>query len=291
MSILLAILYFTRNFVQVSPLPISSTSDTLLPTCKRLSERALWDIIQSCLTTIFACTWVSIHPNIPGSDKQWWQPVLRRAEMMAWAIIAPELTVSWAVRQRIGARKLRKRYGGAYFTNDRFVNYQLPGILGLGWTKTHGHFLQMGGFVVMDGNENQGVLTPEIFASLLSEGRIDFPAITEKEILDRSKGDGLSKGIAVAQTSWFVAQCLSRKAQGLVTTELELATVAFAVLNAIIYYLWWHKPQGVKCPVPVYVLAEAHNPIEIPPWVREPKGTMLVRFSCEALLTRHRTAI
>lgn len=169
---------------------------------------------------------------------------------MAWAIIAPELIVSWAMRQRVGARKLRKRYGG------------------LGWTKTHRHFLQMVGFVLMDGNENQGVLTPEIFASLLSEGRIDFPTITEKDILDRSQGDGLSKGIAVAQTTWFVAQCLSRKAQGLVTTELELATVAFAVLNGIIYYLWWHKPQGVKCPVPVYILAEDHDPIIIPPWVQ-----------------------
>jgi len=34
---------------------------------------------------------------------------------------------------------------------------------------------------------------------------------------------------------------------------LELATLAFAVLNIILYTLWWDKPLGVACPVPVHL--------------------------------------
>jgi hypothetical protein len=34
-------------------------------------------------------------------------------------------------------------------------------------------------------------------------------------------------------------------------TELELATAAFAVLNIIMYVLWWDKPLDVECPIRV----------------------------------------
>ena len=62
-----------------------------------------------------------------------------------------------------------------------------------GWTKTHGHFFQMGGFMLYEGNDAKGVLTPWRFSQLLREGKIEFPTVTVEEIEDRSKADGFSK--------------------------------------------------------------------------------------------------
>ena len=61
------------------------------------------------------------------------------------------------------------------------------------WTNTHGHFLQMGGFMLMDENKKQCVIDAWKLEDLLAEGKIDFPRITKEEIDDHSSSDGLSK--------------------------------------------------------------------------------------------------
>jgi hypothetical protein len=85
----------------------------------------------------------------------------------------------------------------------------------------------------------------------------DVPAVTKKrlleaEIQDKSKGDGLSKTLALVQTTWFILQCISRAIEKLPVTELEVATCAFAVLNFATYILWWNKPLNVSRPVLIY---------------------------------------
>ncbi|KAF8643949.1 hypothetical protein AX16_008761 [Volvariella volvacea WC 439] len=76
-----------------------------------------------------------------------------------------------------------------------------------------------------------------------------IPAIRKKEIVDRGKGDWLAKAIITLQTSWFVAQCIARNIEGLALAELEFVTLAFAVLNAFTYGLWWEKPLNVEYPI------------------------------------------
>ena len=132
----------------------------------------------------------------------------------------------------------------------------------------------MGGFVLSEGTHDisildEGphdisVLTPKDFRKLLADQEIGFPLISEKEIQDWSKGDGLSKALAVVQTTWFLAQCISRNVQGLTFTELEIVTVAFAFLNGIMYFLWWSKPMGVTTSVRIYRLT---SPIPQPPTI------------------------
>ena len=134
--------------------------------------------------------------------------------------------------------------------------------LARGWTKTHGHFLQMGGFMLFEGNVAKGVLSPERFAALLMAEKIEFPTITVEEIEDRSKADGFSKTIALGQTLWFVAQCFARIAQHLDLTLVELLTLSMAVLNGLMYFLWWNKPLDVHCPIRVYLLDKPNEPSE-----------------------------
>ena len=57
----------------------------------------------------------------------------------------------------------------------------------------------------------------------------------------RSRADASSKSLAVLQTT----QCLARGVYGLAVTELEVATLAFAALNGVLYFLWRDKPLGV----------------------------------------------
>ncbi|KDR77183.1 hypothetical protein GALMADRAFT_66531 [Galerina marginata CBS 339.88] len=245
MLFILACLYFFHGTISAAPIS-NVLRDAITPDFNSPSsqcpcpdqQRSLWDILWSCLATIFACTWVSVHPNIPPSGEKWWKTALRRLELMFWAVIAPELIILWAMKQFFGARAMVKEYWGH------------------GWTKTHAYFIQMGGFTLYEGGTPKGVLLPGEMQSLLIAGKIDLPQITEEEIRDRSKGDGLSKALVIGQTTWFVAQCIVRRAQGLILTELELVTGAFAALNGVMYFLWWNKPLDVRCPVPVHILDE-----------------------------------
>jgi hypothetical protein len=115
----------------------------------------------------------------------------------------------------------------------------------------------MGGFVLYEGNEPKRVLTNDesgeldpVLDRFVKEGKLT--TIKEEYIQDRSKGDGLAKALVIMQTSWFVIQCIARKAEGFAITQLELITVALAVLNGVMYFLWWNKPLDVHSTIALY---------------------------------------
>ena len=118
----------------------------------------------------------------------------------------------------------------------------------------------MGGFMLYDRDKAIGILGPRQLEDLFTKGKIAVPLVKEEVIKDRSKGDGLSKALVIVQTSWFITQCVARRAEGLIITQLELITVAFAILNGTMYYLWWNKPLNVQSTIPVYLLV--HKPFD-----------------------------
>ena len=119
----------------------------------------------------------------------------------------------------------------------------------------------MGGFTLVDPERKtapptlrqETVLTLNYFKA---HPGIEIPIITAAAIEDRSKGDALSKIIAILQTTWFIVQCIARGQQRLALTELELVTLALASLNAVTFAIWWHKPLGVQDPVQIYFKME-----------------------------------
>jgi len=68
------------------------------------------EIIWSCIATILASSWVAVHPNLPHPDDSEVKKILRRVELMFWAIITPELIIYWAARQWYGARWMEKYF-------------------------------------------------------------------------------------------------------------------------------------------------------------------------------------
>ncbi|SJL02742.1 uncharacterized protein ARMOST_06078 [Armillaria ostoyae] len=192
------------------------------------SQRTTFNILWSSLATIFACIWVAIHPNVPGPNlvnKGWFfVSVLRRAELMIVTVFAPEVITIWAFRQYFTARSIHKL---------------CPKELSL----KHGFLVSMGAFEYSDHCPvtRQNLEDDDDLVDRLSK-------IRKEEIDDRSKGDGLSKGLAIIQATWFLMQCAARLKRNLPITILEAVAIGYAVFTVINYTAWWHKPLGISIP-------------------------------------------
>lgn len=103
-------------------------------------------IIWSCLSTIFTCSYVSLHLDVPVTasevpgitfrekSKDFWktikQTIVRKGGWIIFNILAPELTVQVAVSEHLSAR-----YGKTRINNPK-------------WTLKHAFFADMGGFKI-----------------------------------------------------------------------------------------------------------------------------------------------
>ncbi|KAF7367595.1 hypothetical protein MSAN_00822800 [Mycena sanguinolenta] len=232
MLLIFITIYLLSKNSSAAPLSYPTTLDARTPTdssdnINNNNVRQFSDMVWGCLATIFACTWVSVHPNVPPPDQNSFRILWRRLKMMLIAIIAPEITVGFAARQFFASWRLSKQFK---------------------FSRTHAFFFCMGGFVSSAGY-------PIAIKKQLEDPGLGLEfqeairAVNEEDILDRSKGDALSKGAALLQGLWFVMQCLARVHQRLTVTELEVATLAFAIVNIFIWLLWWNKPLDVHRPI------------------------------------------
>lgn len=95
-----------------------------------------------------------------------------------------------------------------------------------------------GNIWVVDGSQLQYALECGIIPTI--------PKIAEDDIKDKSKGDWITKLIAILQVLWLWVQLIARKAQGLTSTQLEITTAAIAVCSVITYGLYWNKPKDIS---------------------------------------------
>jgi hypothetical protein len=165
---------------------------------------------------------------------------------MLVAVIAPELMVGFAARQFLAAREFSKGQERLSRVCER--GFSPP--IDFGVSETHGFFFYMGGFVSRAGRPiatHKQLIHPDLGPEYISAIR----GVEEEDIMDKSEGDALFKGVALAQGLWFTAQCLARVSQRLPITELEVATLAFAVVNVFMWLLWWGKPHHIQRPIPI----------------------------------------
>ncbi|KAH6838396.1 hypothetical protein B0I37DRAFT_440096 [Chaetomium sp. MPI-CAGE-AT-0009] len=60
-----------------------------------------------------------------------------------------------------------------------------------------------------------------------------IPGVTSDEIMDKSKGDWVTKALAILQVAWLRIQLIVRRTQNLTATQLEIMTAAFATCSII----------------------------------------------------------
>ncbi|KAK0229377.1 hypothetical protein EDD85DRAFT_776737 [Armillaria nabsnona] len=208
-------------------------------------RRTLLSIVWSCLATIFACTWLSVHPNVPGRNITTNGAIscaIERVKIMATAILAPEVILAWAAEQFTVAWKLRH---GEYFTslgNESKL------------TLAHCFLLSMGGFYY---TANMKSLIKHLKPMRLHLPRHHhhcsthvcpipphlvkkLAAISAETIEDKNKGDAMSKAFSVLQISWFTMQCIARAIRHLPITLLETTALVFAGISFTTYCLWWN---------------------------------------------------
>ena len=95
-------------------------------------------------------------------------------------------------------------------------------LLGQQWLVTHGFFMIMGGFHLLEhcseetsnndrsiSREDNKALNPLHVNDLVRcDGYESFIMPTEAEIMDRGKSNWLAKSLVLLQMSWFVMQCI-----------------------------------------------------------------------------------
>ena len=107
------------------------------------------------------------------------------------------------------------------------------------WTMTHGFYVAMGGFVLEPSGRSSDAFLPASRktvcllpgglryilrnAELLKNKPTLVPNISETDILDKSKASALAKTFVCLQALWFCAQCITRLAQRLPISLLEVS--------------------------------------------------------------------
>ena len=126
----LVFVYYLVYSIDASPIPPINDSFEQ-NSCTNLTHcRTVWNIIWSCLVTVFSCTWVAVHPNIPCPKKReakncverWIRnPILSFAEhrllLSVCALLVPKYVLAWAVRQYLGAREIARDNKGELDTS------------------------------------------------------------------------------------------------------------------------------------------------------------------------------
>ena len=286
-AMLFLLLMYSLNFGGASARPITLLEQRTDTPCNDLNNcRTRWNIIWSCLSTVFLCTWVTLHPNIaiaPDTrrvgwiERSVWHPLRflmkNRLPLFLCALVAPEYILAWAIRQYIQAGEIQRQCHASQTNTEAKGSTPVRE-----WKRAHGFFLIMGGFhlfTLPDGapsipyppessisvqfvlplpgysREDEKAEHPLGFDDL-SPNTLAYFAPTEREIKDRGKADAIAKLLALLQTSWFVAQCIARRVNNLPLTELEVVTLAYGMMNVFIYYFWWDKPKEVECPIRIY---------------------------------------
>ncbi|KAF4600347.1 hypothetical protein EYR38_004972 [Pleurotus pulmonarius] len=250
-----------------------------------IDPRSVYEIVWSCVAVVFACTWVAIHPNVPPKHIRTsrWRRLRRRVCLMIWALLVPELMVMWAVGQWSSADIVSREFGDKLKGKDKKS------------TRAHGFFLVMGGFSSFrrgqsvpgtssiddappDAVEVRRIYPEDLYGNPLNpliDRRIPCPGITRDRIDDKSKGDGLAKALVVLQTTWFVLQVLFRFVENIAITELEIVTLAYAMMGGMMYVFWWNKPLDVLLPVPVYTAVYRVGRTESVSWWNQPLNVLL----------------
>src|SRR2546423_815054 len=69
------------------------------------SGRGTFDIIWSCLVTIFLCCWTSVCPNIPARTDSHWDRFRDRLALACLGIVGPDFLFAIAVGQWDSAQR------------------------------------------------------------------------------------------------------------------------------------------------------------------------------------------
>jgi hypothetical protein len=217
---------------------ITSPGDRLMGFVAEPDGRGTLGILWSCLAVLFLNTWTVLHVNIPSPYNTAWRKWLHRLKCWAICVVVPDAISATAFSQWRCARKSATE-----------MKTRLPW-----WTMEHSFYAEMGGYRVQDDtNGQQYTFRIAQLAWLLRKKLITLPEISRDDLCDRSNANGIAKALALAQSSWFIAQSIARIDQRLPLTTLEIEVVPFVAATWLIYLFWWKKPFDIETYTVIHV--------------------------------------
>ncbi|KLO14046.1 hypothetical protein SCHPADRAFT_827045 [Schizopora paradoxa] len=206
------------------------------------SCRGTFGIALLCLSTTIVCIWSSVHRNIPLRRLSTIRSLIRDAPLVLVALFAPELLFYFALNQYLCSRNLVK------IAEKKFDHH---------FTLKHGFYATMGGFAIKHVDDN-GVETSPIkklthggVTELMKRYPDSIPDLSLESITDREKSTNLGKALLIVQVLWFCLNCVSRLAEQLPLSLLEVTTLAHGLFTLLSYAMWWSKPLNIDAPTQV----------------------------------------
>jgi hypothetical protein len=230
-----------------APIPVTQR-DTITPApilvgwVSEPDDRGTLGLLTTCLTTIFLCTWVVIHPRVYSSETF---ATAHKLALLLKTLLAPEFIAVEGLQEWAQCRRMVDDC--AAYSNGEFqlVHAYYVSMLALRYRAPAG-----GGGGGSGGNK---VIWPNQYTWLLQQGLIFWSShaawgMTLPQIRDKNKSDSVTKLITLFQVLWFVATCIMRGANDLPLSQLESMTLSYIPLFAITYFFWWEKPKDILAP-------------------------------------------
>ncbi|KAH8898911.1 hypothetical protein GQ53DRAFT_635171 [Thozetella sp. PMI_491] len=178
------------------------------------NARGTWDIVWTCMMTVFVCTYTLLCLNVPAPNESTLHLILRRVKWMVLAIVAPEIVLTYAAGQWS-----RAKYSVEAFRSSGFNE----------WTMRMAFFADMGGFVLCANESKPFPLNAKQLHWLVVNKHIPYPKAAQGEVWDKSKQDRLARVISTFQVGYLIVDCIARAVQNLAITTLELNTLGIVV--------------------------------------------------------------
>ncbi|KAJ5104925.1 hypothetical protein NUU61_002272 [Penicillium alfredii] len=210
------------------------------------NSRSSWDILWTCVSTIFACTWTTLHMPLPKRDET--DVVHMCSKLMAWiyAILAPELFAVLAAEDLWQARSVAARCNAAFLAVES-ENADASS----SWSETPAAQTATNPANRWRATTDEWTfpVQPGNVVPLIQAGVVKPSHLRARDIEDRAKADSFAKAFTILQSSWIACNVIARKAYGLPISALEISTVAYVVCAAITYAVLWHKPKDMVTPI------------------------------------------
>lgn len=109
--------------------PSSSVAATDSSTCPDGNNcRTMWDIVWSCASTIFLCTWVAFHPTVPDPTFTEMRVTVVRILAVIVSFVAPEVVVAVAATDFWEVLRYKSPFQGLLYGTQLISCPQLTGM-------------------------------------------------------------------------------------------------------------------------------------------------------------------
>jgi hypothetical protein len=222
--------FFYHTLSQPIDRAVANGSENRLGWESSPNGRGTLDIIYSCASTAFLCSWSILNLNVPSIDDTKFAFIRRKLWLTALCFLGPEFILSISGSQWSSARSSWKQWQNAGYSE---------------WSMYHSFFADMGGFMLITPDFPTFPIDSKQLLCLVQCQVVKLPDFKSTQIADRNKVDGLLRFITLLQTGWFCINIAGRAAGHLAITTLELTTAAFLVCNIATVVFWYHKPADV----------------------------------------------